>query len=57
MSPNPSPGSPHLLPSALDPSHLKARLDHLFRLSLQRQEINPLMHLVWRYRSDVTTQR
>jgi hypothetical protein len=57
MSPNPSPGSPHPLPSALDPSHLKARLDHLFRLSLQRQEINPLMHLVWRYRSDVTTQR
>jgi len=57
MSPNPSPSSSHPLPSALDPSLLKARLDHLFRLSLQRQEINPLMHLVWRYRIDVTTQR
>ena len=57
MSPNPSPGSPHSLPSELDPSHLKARLDHLFRLSLSRQEINPLMRLVWRYRSDLTSQR
>lgn len=57
MSPNPSPSSSHSLPSALDPSLLKARLDHLFRLSLQRQEINPLMHLVWRYRIDVTTPR
>ena len=57
MSPNPSPSSPHSLPSELDPSHLKARLDHLFRLSLSRQEINPLMRLVWRYRSDLTSQR
>lgn len=34
-------------------ARIKARLDHLFRHSLMRQEINPLMHLVWRYRSDL----
>jgi hypothetical protein len=34
----------------LQQAQLKARLDHLFRISLSRQEINPLMHMVWRYR-------
>lgn len=29
---------------------LKARIEHLFRYSLQRNQINPLMHLMWRYR-------
>lgn len=28
----------------------KEQVEHLFRYSLQRNHINPLMHLVWRYR-------
>ncbi len=28
----------------------KERVEHLFRYSLACQQINPLMHLVWRYR-------
>lgn len=32
---------------------IKARIEHLFRYSLQRHQINPLMHLVWRYRLEV----
>lgn len=28
----------------------KERVEYLFRYSLQRNHINPLMHLVWRYR-------
>jgi hypothetical protein len=39
-----------------DLAHIKTRLDHLFRLTLKRQEINPLMHLVWRYRSDLVAK-
>jgi hypothetical protein len=31
----------------------KERIEHLFRYSLERQQINPLMHLVWRYRRAV----
>lgn len=31
----------------------KERIEHLFRYSLERQQINPLMHLVWRYRREV----
>lgn len=31
---------------------LKARVEHLFRYSLQRSQINPLMHQIWRYRLD-----
>lgn len=30
----------------------KARIDHLFRSFLRRNEIHPLMRLVWRYRSE-----
>lgn len=57
MNPTPSPTAPQEVPAAPDLSHLKARLDHLFRLSLLRQEINPLLHLVWRYRTDQASQR
>ncbi len=28
----------------------KEWIEHLFRYSLERNHINPLMHLVWRYR-------
>lgn len=31
---------------------LKARVERLFRYSLQRNQINPLMHQIWRYRLD-----
>lgn len=37
---------------AAERQRVKVRIDHLFRYVLRRNEIHPLMHLVWRYRSE-----
>jgi hypothetical protein len=37
---------------AAERQRVKARIDHLFRYGLRRNEIHPLMHLVWRHRSE-----
>jgi len=37
---------------AAERQRVKARIDYLFRYGLRRNEIHPLMHLVWRYRSE-----
>jgi hypothetical protein len=38
--------------TAADRERVKARIEYLFRRDLRNNAIHPLMHLVWRYRSE-----